>query len=254
MWGQSSQPGASARTRYRGQRTQNRECESINVGETERWLSAAAGGALAAYGLSRGSLTGLATTLFGGCLVYRGVSGHCQMYEGLGVNTAQRRGPMTSIPSDRGTKIEKTITINKPAAEIYAQWKNLENLPSIMSHLECVKAEGNRSHWKAKTPLGISAEWDAEIINERPNELIAWRSLCGSMVDTAGSVHFDEAPSGRMTDVTVTLKYDPPAGKAAAKILEWLGEDPCHQIEEDLHAFKRKMESGKSPALQTHTM
>jgi len=226
-------------------RSRNSQCDTVNVGETERWLSAAAGGALAAFGLTRGSLSGFAVAALGGCLVYRGVSGHCEMYHQLGVNTAEPRGPMTSIPSGRGYKIEKTITINRPAEELYREWRNLENLPKIMSHLECVKTEGNRSHWKAKAPLGMTVEWDAEIINERPNELIAWRSVDCSTVDTAGSVHFCEAPNGRGTEVQVVLKYDPPGGKVGALVARWLGEAPEQQIEEDLQSFKKKMEAGR---------
>jgi uncharacterized membrane protein len=226
-------------------RSRNSACQTVNVGDTERWLSTAAGGALAAFGLSRGSLSGMAVAAIGGCLVYRGVSGHCELYHQLDVNTAESRGPMTSIPSGRGFKIEKTITINRPSRELFSEWRNLENLPKIMSHLECVKTEGNRSHWKAKAPLGITVEWDAEIINERPNELIAWRSVDCSTVDTAGSVHFRESPNGRETELQVVLKYDPPGGKVGAQFARWLGEAPELQIEEDLQSFKKKMESGR---------
>ena len=114
-----------------------------------------------------------------------------------------------------------------------------------MRHLESVTEEGNRSHWVAKAPLGTSVSWDAEIITERANELIGWRSLPGSTVDTAGSVHFQSAAGGRGTEVRVELKYDPPAGKVGATLAECLGEAPEQQIEEDLTTFKRMMEAGK---------
>jgi uncharacterized membrane protein len=114
-----------------------------------------------------------------------------------------------------------------------------------MRHLESVTEKGSRSHWVAKAPLGASVSWDAEIITERPNELIGWRSLPDSTVDSAGSVHFRLTADGRGTEVRVELKYDPPAGKIGAKLACWLGESPKQQIEEDLTSFKRMMEAGK---------
>jgi uncharacterized membrane protein len=125
----------------------------------------------------------------------------------------------------------------------------VENLPRIMRHLDSVKGTGgNRSHWVAKAPLGLSVEWDAEVHNQRPNELIAWRSLEGSQVDTAGSVHFRRTPGGRGTEIQVVLKYDPPGGKVGAGLARLLGESPEQQIEEDLRRFKQLMETGERPA------
>jgi len=148
-------------------------------------------------------------------------------------------------------KIEVNITVERPAPGLYRFWRNLENLGQFMSHLESVKETGNnRSHWVAYGPLGYRAEWDAEIFNERPNELIAWRSLEGSTVDTAGSVHFKPAPQGRGTEVSVTLKYDPPAGKAG-NLAAWLfGESPQQTVREDLRRFKQFMETGEVPTIK----
>src|SRR5439155_24873113 len=128
------------------------------------------------------------------------------------VSTADEHARMTSVPAGSGCKVEKLVTINRPADDLYLYWINFENLPNFMRHLESVKRlDGRRSHWVAKAPLGMSVEWDAEVHTARPNELISWRSLPGSEVDTAGSVHF--VPRGRATEVQVVLKYDPPAGK-----------------------------------------
>ncbi len=223
---------------------------SKNVGETERWASLLGGGALALWGLSRGSLGGLGLALVGGTLAYRGATGHCDIYEALGVNTAtpQHRGARTSIPAGHGCKVEQSILINRSPEELFRFWRNLENLPSIMSHLKSVHStDGNRSRWVAQGPLGSPAEWDAEIITERPNELIGWRSLEGSVVDTAGSVHFKRILGDRGTEVRVVLKYDPPAGKAGAAIAWLTGQLPEHQIREDLRRFKRFMETGEIP-------
>lgn len=176
----------------------------VNVGQTERWASAIGGGALAVYGLAQliknGSWGGAVLALVGGSLVYRGTSGHCAMYEAAGINTAgtgteEKRSPVVSVPADRGIKVEESIVINnRTPAELYRFWRNFENLPRFMSHLESVTSSGNRSHWVAKAPAGTSVEWDAELYNEKEGELIAWRSLEGSDVDNAGSVHFTPAP------------------------------------------------------------
>ncbi len=220
---------------------------AVNVGDAERWLSLIGGGALAAYGLTRGSLTGLALAAAGGALAYRGASGHCPLYGALGLNSARAgHGPSTSVAAGRGVKVEKTITIDRPAEELFRFWRNFENLPRFMRHLKSVTTTGpNRSHWVARAPLGASAEWDAEVHNEKPNELIAWRSLEGSGVDSAGSVHFTKAPGGRGTEVRVVLKYDPPGGKLGAGVAWLFGSAPEQQIQEDLRHFKQMMETGE---------
>jgi uncharacterized membrane protein len=215
----------------------------VNVGDTERWLSMIGGGTLAAYGLSRGGLGGLALAVAGGALAYRGFTGHCSLYGLLGFNTAET-GPATSVPAGQGFRVETRITINRSPEDLFRFWRSLDNLPHIMKHLRSVTTTaGNRSHWVAEAPLSMGVEWDAEIINERPNELIAWRSLEGSQVDSAGSVHFQRAPGGG-TNVIVVLKYEPPAGQLGAALAGMFGENPERQIEEDLRRFKQKMETG----------
>lgn len=230
--------------------------QNINVGETERIASAIGGGALALYGLTRGSIGGIVLALVGGAFVYRGTTGHCNVYEAAGVNTADKlsgRNPAVSVPGNRGIKVEKSVTINKSPAELYTFWRNFENLPRFMDHLESVKstgADGKRSHWVAKAPAGTTVEWDAEVINDKPNELIAWRSLENADVDNAGSVRFKEAAAGRGTEVKVSLEYDPPGGIVGATIAKLFGEEPSQQIEEDLRRLKRVMETGEIPTTE----
>jgi uncharacterized membrane protein len=221
----------------------------VNVGQTERWASAIGGGALALYGLTRGTMGGVALALIGGSLIYRGASGHCTLYQATGINTAGTEGdnPNVSVRGGHGTKVEKSVTINRPPEELYSFWRNFENLPQFMKHLESVTVTGDgRSHWVAKGPAGSSVEWDAEVYNEKENELIAWRSLEGSQVDNAGSVHFEPAAGGRGTVVRVVLKYDPPAGKLGALVARLFGESPEQQVEEDLRRFKQLMEAGET--------
>jgi uncharacterized membrane protein len=236
--GRSFRHGQLART--------NLTCGQINVGDTERVASVIGGSALTLYGLTRGTLGGLALGVIGGSLLYRGLTGHCSAYASLGINTAKRRGPATSIPAGHGVKIEKSITVNHSSEELFRFWRKLENLPRIMRHLESVQATSHRrSHWVACGPLGMRVEWDAEVITERPNELIGWRSLDGSEIDTAGSVHFQ--PIGaRGTLLRVVLKYDPPGGKVGASIARLFGKSAEQEIEDDLQRFKERIESGEA--------
>jgi uncharacterized membrane protein len=140
----------------------------------------------------------------------------------------------------------KTITINRQPEELYSYWRNFENLPRIMSHIESVRAlDDKRSHWVARAPLGRTVEWDAEVIEDRPNEFIAWRSLEGADVDNTGSVRFDRAPGGRGTEVRVEVEYNPPGGALGAGVARILGEAPEQQIKGDLYRFKQVMETGE---------
>ena len=222
---------------------------SINVGQVERWASSIGGGALALYGVTRGSLGGIALALVGAALVKRGVSGHCNIYDAMNFSSAGdanlRNSENVSVPGDRGTKVEHSVTINRPALELYSFWRNFENLPNFMNHLESVKRfGGDRSHWVAKAPGGTTVEWDAEVYNEKEGEMIAWRTLEGSQVASAGSVHFEPAGDGATT-VRVNLKYDPPGGRLGSLVARLFGENPQQQIEEDLARFKEIMEGGR---------
>ena len=147
---------------------------------------------------------------------------------------------------EQAVDVKRTITINKSPEELYRFWRNFENLPRFMNHLEAVQVTGDRrSHWKAKAPAGTTVEWDAEITEDRPNEMIAWRSIEGADVDNAGSVRFVPAPGGRGTEVRVELRYDPPGGVIGAAIARLFGEEPAQQVADDLRAFKQVMETGE---------
>ena len=223
---------------------------NVNVGQYERLASAVGGGVLAVYGLTRGTYAGVALALLGGALFYRGASGHCDVYQAMGVNTADETSggnPNVSVHGGRGIKVEKSITVGRPPAELYSFWRNFENLPRFMRHLESVHVTGaDRSHWVAKAPAGSTVEWDAEIYNEKENELIAWRTLENADVDSAGSVRFEPATGGRGTTLRVSLKYDPPGGTLGALVARLFGENPEQQIDEDLRRFKQLMETGET--------
>lgn len=142
--------------------------------------------------------------------------------------------------------VKKAITVNRPAAELYQFWHDFENLPRFMQHLVSVQVHGEKgSHWTAKAPAGATVEWDAEIVADRPDELIAWRSLPGAAVENAGAVRFAPAPGGRGTEVRVELQYAPPGGALGATVAKLFGEEPAQQVADDLRHFKQVLETGE---------
>jgi uncharacterized membrane protein len=217
-----------------------------NVGETERMISVGLGGCLLTYGLT-GKRVEPISLLASAFLLYRGLSGNCPLTQAVS-SVRHSEENESVIPATEGVRIEESITIKRPAMMLYRFWRNFSQLPRFMSHLREVREEGDRSHWVAKGPLGMSIEWDAELLNATPHELIAWRSLPGSDIDTAGSVHFRPA-GNRGTEVRVNLKYDPPAGKLGSAVAKLFGVDPTRQIRDDLNRFKHFMETGKFPTV-----
>jgi uncharacterized membrane protein len=239
-------------SRLRTKRQLGRTRPKTNVGRNERWASLATGAALTALGVSRKSWPGLFLAGLGGGLIYRGATGHCSVYEAAGVDTSEsmrradgRRGPH---PARHGIHVVESILINKPANELYDYWRNLENLPRIMSHLEAVHVlDGQRSHWVATAPriVGGRVEWDAEIIRDEPGVRIAWRSLPGSDVDQRGMVSFLPAAGDRGVVVRADVEYRPPAGQIGHWVAKLMGDDPAQQIHDDLRNLKRTLETGE---------
>jgi uncharacterized membrane protein len=217
-----------------------------NLSDFERWASIAAGAGLAAYGLSRLKSNGWLYAGVGALLLRRGVTAHCDLYDAIGVNTAGvADDTRAALRGPRGVNVLESVTIEQPIELLYRFWRNLENLPQFMRHLVSVeKVTDTISHWVARGPAGSVVEWDAEIFNEIPNKLIAWRSLEGSDVVSAGSVNFNPGPEGRGTRVTVHLQYSPPGGKVGAAIARLFGADAETEIREDLRRFKELVETG----------
>lgn len=214
----------------------------INLGQIERLASTIAGGALALYGLRRRSLPGMGLTVAGAALLHRGVTGHCNTYEALGISTNSPGKDSAAVAKD--VHVEKSILIDKSPEELYTFWRSFENLPRFMKHLESVSCTGlNRSHWVAQGPTG-NVEWDAEIYNDKPNELIAWRSLPGSDITNAGSVRFTRL-GGRGTEVKVVLNYNAPGGKLSALMAKLFGREPGQMIADDLRRLKQILETGE---------
>ena len=217
-----------------------------NIGKVERGASIMGGTILAYLGAKRKDALGAGIALLGANLLRRGITGYCYTYQYLGIRTAPvGQGKNISIPYELGVKVERSVTISKERHEVYRFWRNLANLPDFMKHLQSVKATGDKtSHWIVNGPAGRTVEWDAEIVNEIENELLAWRSLPGSTVQNAGSVHFTDAAGGRGTQIRVSLQYNPPGGVVGAWFARLFGENPEHQIFEDLGRLKAMLESG----------
>jgi uncharacterized membrane protein len=142
--------------------------------------------------------------------------------------------------------VSKSITVRRPREEVYRFWRDLENLPRFMRHLQAVTSGSDgRSHWIARAPAGQRVEWDAEIVDEQEYERLSWRTLEGSDIRHEGTVQFRDAPADRGTEVDVELHYEPPAGNVGAAVAKLFGEEPSQQIRDDLRRCKQVMETGE---------
>lgn len=228
-----------------------------NVARPERAASVALGAALIGLGIRERGGRGIAAALIGGALVARGATGHCPVYRALGVSTGSPdavldapRGRLSSgaatVNARTSIKVERAVTIDAPREVLFAFWRDFANLPRFMEHLEAVRViSPTRSHWTAKAPAGKTVEWDAEIVNEVPDAIIAWKSVGDADVANAGAVNFSDAAGGRGTIVKVTLDYEPPGGRVGNLVARLFGEDPDRQVREDLRKFKQLMEVGE---------
>jgi uncharacterized membrane protein len=217
-----------------------------NISDVERWVSMGAGAMMTAYGLSKRRTTGLALAGLGALLFRRGMTAHCDVYQAIGVNTAGTGADTRrALGGPGGVIVDESVTINRPVSEIYRFWRNLENLPRFMAHLESVeRITDTLSRWRAKGPAGRIVEWNAEIINEVPDQVIGWKSIEHSDVVSAGSVNFDDAGEGR-TRVRVRLQYSPPGGKLGDAVARLMGSDAGTEIRQDLDRFRQLVESNQ---------
>ncbi|HTY67023.1 MAG TPA: SRPBCC family protein [Alphaproteobacteria bacterium] len=156
------------------------------------------------------------------------------------------RATIAEWMGNRPIHVISAITINAPAEELYRFWRNVENLPRVMRHIESTQAlDDHRSRWRVKGPLGSPFEWESEITQDQPNERIAWRSRPGSPLDTRGAMTFKPASGGRGTVVKVVFDYRPPGGALGAAFAKLLGKSPDQEAEEDLRRLKQIFEAGE---------
>lgn len=217
---------------------QRRSSKGVNITTTERALSVAVGSLLTIYGLQRRTLPGLLISGAGGLLVTRGLTGHSRAYERIGMDSI---GPV---------EMEKSLTINRTPQEVYAFWRQIENLPKFMRHIESVTPLGaDRFYWIARpaVPGGLRVEWESQITEDRPGEVLAWQSLPGSRIETHGRVLFKEAPGGRGTEVHVKMGYTPPGGQILAHLMAPLS---ARMLREEIRRVKHVLEAGEAPSIE----
>lgn len=160
--------------------------------------------------------------------------------------TDKRRPDMPALAGGKGSHVERTVTILRSPAELYAVWRDLERLPELMSHLESVTLLGaGRSRWVARGPAELRLTWEAEIVADEPDRLMAWRSVGDGDIEHAGSVRFTPAPADRGTEVKVILTYAPPAGRIGTAVAMLYRRSADQEIREDLRRFKQRMEVGE---------
>ncbi|HEY3902269.1 MAG TPA: YgaP-like transmembrane domain [Chthoniobacter sp.] len=223
----------------------------MNVDNQERVGSLFIGGVFIAAALLRSRVSRWLLLGLGSELLFRGATGYCPVFDALGLDTRDGRG-RDGVPGNQGLRIEHTVEIQCPAPELYLFWRTVEQLPRILRHVESVEPTDEwHSHWVARGPVGPPLEWDAEIINERENELIAWQSVHGASLKNAGSVRF-EPITDLLTRVKVCLELQPVGGTAALAVGRLFGTDPQRELEYDLERFKDFAERELSPS--SHSM
>jgi uncharacterized membrane protein len=216
-----------------------------SVDQLQRWGALTAATIMIGYGISRRSVRGLLLAAGAAPLAYRGATGRWPAgLESLVGATGDTRA---ALSGPRGINVRESVRLECPIDEVYRFWSRLENLPTFMENLAAVTdLGGGRSHWVARGPGGVRVEWDAEIINEIQNKVLAWKSLPGGDVVSAGSVAFEPARGNDSgTQLTVTLQYQPPAGKFGKLVASAFGSEPSQTIREDLRRLKQLLEAGE---------
>jgi len=220
----------------------------INLEWPERYISIAAGVKMSLSGLKNIFSSPFSSILkigAGGYLLTRGISGHCELYSRIGKNSTE---PVN-------VNVRSSFTINKPRQEVYDFWRQLDNLPKFMKHLQSVEViDSKRSHWVLKLPANVTiVNWDAEIVHDEPGHAIGWSSLPGSILDNAGKVRFEDGEDSNSTVVDVVISYTPPAGGVGTALGHVLNPVFKNMVDEDVRNFKQYMDvDGTENSLQGH--
>jgi uncharacterized membrane protein len=209
-----------------------------NVGQYERVASGIGGAALVWLGLQSRSLGGILAALGGAALLHRGITGRCQVYRRIGVDT-------TSEGLSRGVEVDRAITIGRSSDEVYRFWRSFENLPRFVQHLSSMtEREDGRWHCVSNV-AGRDLHWETQLIEDVPGERIVWRTVPGSRVEADGEVTFRPAPGNRGTEVRVRIRVAPPGGALAMALGPFLRHFSRAQIGQDLHRLKQILETGE---------
>lgn len=218
----------------------------VNVGATERVVTALGGAALAALGFARGTTSGAVLGAVGVALIARGASGYCPAFAAAGISTAES---LDETPV--AVEITETVTVTKSPEEAYAFWRALENLPRFMEHVERVHEMGDgRSLWTARMGKALPpVQWEAELLQDDPGRLLVWQSVEGADVDNAGHVAFKPAPHGG-TEVRVRIAYRPPAGQLGHALARRLDAVFTSMVKADIRRFKNVIEASEVPTTE----
>jgi uncharacterized membrane protein len=231
-----------------------RASSRVNVGEVERWASAIGGGLLALHGLRRGTSGGLALAVLGGALVHRGVTGHSQVYCALNIDTSGKHRADAEEHVHKGILLEHTTTINRTPMEVYDFVKDPANHHRYMEHVESVRlGEDGTFDWAIEGPFGSTWRFRSRHINEVPGHLVAWKTLPGGDIESAGAIRLEPAWDGRGTEVTMEINFEPPAGAVGLAIAKILGHDPDARVRENLRRLKNLLEAGEIPTVEGQT-
>ena len=202
--------------------------EWVNVGSTERTLTALAGGLMVGWGLRRGHASGTLAVFFGSMMLGRSISGHCPGYAMMEDDDESR-----SFAEGKGwsnaSMVTRSITIERPREEIRSFWRDFANLSRFMDDIESVEViSPDRSRWTVKGPAGTSLHWTSKVTEDRPDR-IAWETEADADVRNAGWVEFKELPGGRGTLVRTMIAYEPPAGALGKTVAALFGHEPGRQ-------------------------
>ncbi|GAB3677921.1 SRPBCC family protein [Salinisphaera aquimarina] len=241
-------------TRPDSDRRQNTgHLESVRERERQQSLALFASVGTLMVAIRRGGLSGLALGAFSGLLAYRASTG--QGLKGTGSAIAHCAERMLTGHKTGSMHLTTGVTISRPPEDLYAFWRDFTRLPEIMTSIIDVQTlDDGRSHWRARTPIGETLEWDAEITDDQPNEFIAWRSLEGAEVPQRGEIRFVPGPAGRGTQVELDLHYALPHGLLSAAPLSFVNGLSRELLREDLRHFKQLMEAGEIPSGGTRSL
>ena len=228
---------------------------NVNISGREREISLVGGLVLLNLALMKRGRIGIASAIWGITLLYRAISGISFLYRLINVNRAvHSTSAAINVPHEQGHTIRASITIDRPIAEIYMLWCDFNNLAQFMPDLKSVEVQGEtRSHWVVDGPLGMTVEWDAEIIADEPYKSFSWRSLKNPYVDHAGSVHFKPAPGDQGVEVRVEMKYLLTTGAAGEAFAAILGHSPKEKVVTSLSRLKQILELGTIPTTDGQT-
>ncbi|HSF10223.1 MAG TPA: SRPBCC family protein [Nitrospirales bacterium] len=219
--------------------------KSTNIGALEQILSLGIGCGLIVHGLGQQPRRGILPLLFGSGLVIHGLTSHSRLYEAIGID--ELHGSHIRHPLNRTVHLRESITINRSQEDLYSFWRDFKNLPRFMQNIVAVQELDERhSRWQARGPFNKNFHWEAEILEERQNELIKWRTIeIHSNLEHEGVLSLRRAAGNRGTILSLDCRWTPPGGVFGATMAKLLPDDPARQVSEDLRRFRQLMEAGE---------